>query len=323
MYRVILQPCGDAFAEEHYEATIKKSVSINTIASVVSDEILEEIKALSSNNRIAAWGVTPGNKDVNRNKWEKIQSGDITLFSSKGRIFSSGVVSYKIHNKDLALKLWGTNKTGETWEYMYFIDELKNVNIPYSLFNKVVGYKSNYIIQGFSILDEEKSENIINYFDLASETYTPEITKKDFEQIVKEFDPNAPLDAYGRIRVRKEQSFLRKYLFNNKIFGVCGICGNEYPVNLLIASHIKKRSECSDQEKLDYKNIIMPMCKLGCDDLFEKGYITVSDSKVCKIKGKPLTKALKNYINQIDERECSYWSDNSKKYFEWHKGFHS
>lgn len=62
----------------------------------------------------------------------------------------------------------------------------------------------------------------------------------------------------------------------------CGICNKEYPINLLITAHIKKQTHCTFEEKLDYKNIVMPMCKMGCDDLYEKGYIFIRDGKVMK-----------------------------------------
>ena len=46
-------------------------------------------------------------------------------------------------------------------------------------------------------------------------------------------------------------------------------------VELLVASHIKRRSECSRGEKKDYRNNVLAMCRCGCDELFELGYIVV------------------------------------------------
>lgn len=46
-------------------------------------------------------------------------------------------------------------------------------------------------------------------------------------------------------------------------------------VELLVASHIKRRSECSRGQKKDYRNNALAMCRCGCDELFELGYIVV------------------------------------------------
>ena len=52
--------------------------------------------------------------------------------------------------------MWNYNNKGDTWEYVYFIDEVKSLDIPYIEFNRVVGYADNFVIQGFNILDDEK-----------------------------------------------------------------------------------------------------------------------------------------------------------------------
>ena len=57
-------------------------------------------------------------------------------------------------------------------------------------------------------------------------------------------------------------------------------------MSCLVAAHIKKRAACSLEEKKDYKSIVMPMCSFGCDYLYERGYIAVSDGKIIDLKKK-------------------------------------
>jgi hypothetical protein len=71
--------------------------------------------------------------------------------------------------------------------------------------------------------------------------------------------------------MRTEQSYLRHVNFKYQKYVDCGICHREFPISFLVAAHVKKRSECSDEERRDYKHITMPMCKFCCDDLYEKG----------------------------------------------------
>jgi len=94
------------------------------------------------------------------------------------------------------------------------------------------------------------------------------------------------------------------------------------PVEFLVASHIKKRSYCSDEEKLNYNRVVMPMCKFGCDDLFEKGYISIQNGEVVTLKREKVTTFVEIYVNQIIGVSCEYWSKETKNYFDWLYKFH-
>jgi len=308
---VILQPCANKDAREHYVDTIENTKSLSSISQFLSDKELNELKEIYPQGQVAIWGVTPSQST----KWERIQAGDITLLAKEGAVFASAVTTYKIHSHALASQLWGFDNKGNTWEYIYFLSEVKNQHIPYKELNKVIPYNENYVIQGFSLLDEEKSINVLKAFDLESETYFPDITD---EELDKEFQNEENLDTKSTTTGRKEQSRIRRLLFKNKPTGVCCICNKEYPVKFLWAAHIKKRAKCSLDEKKDTRHIAAPMCKFGCDELYEKGYIGVKGGSVIQIKDNELTDNLQSYINSIADNSCSSWNDNTKHYFDWH-----
>ena len=308
---VILQPCANKDAREHYVDTIENTRSLDSISQFLNDKELDELKEIYPQGQVAIWGVTPSQST----KWERIQAGDITLLAKEGAVFASAVTTYKIHSHALASQLWGFDNKGNTWEYIYFLSEVKNQHIPYKELNKVIPYNENYVIQGFSLLDEEKSINVLKAFDLESETYFPNI---DTEELFKELKNEDNLETKSTTTGRKEQSAIRRLLFRNKPTGTCCICNKEYPVKFLWAAHIKKRAKCSLDEKKDLENIAAPMCKFGCDELYEKGYIGVKDGSVTQIKDNELTDNLQSYINSIADNSCSSWNDNTKHYFDWH-----
>ncbi|MGQ7095284.1 hypothetical protein ACUOBA_43195, partial [Escherichia coli] len=82
-----------------------------------------------------------------------------------------------------------------------------------------------------------------------------------------------------------DQEYLRSYLFGNRPTGECCICGRQFPVKGLVATHIKK---CSHPFSL------------------EDYILNVFLYELTKIKG----------------RKCFYWSKENKKYFEWHYYHH-
>jgi hypothetical protein len=324
MPSVILQPCGDSDANKHFIDTIQRPV----LRRMINDHLSEQQKALvmpllSGREAIPVWGVTPGKREVNVGKWKRIAVGDVALFSREGRIFATSTVAQKLHNKQLALALWDTNADGQTWEYIYFLDEITYVDIPYKRFNRVVGYKPEYVIQGFGVLDQEKSERILDAFDLRSDRYQAEeaISASAFEEAVgAALSGLEETDQKGIAAIRREQTYLRQHLFRGKVKERCSVCGEELPVDLLVASHIKKRSECSLKERLDFRHIVTPMCLLGCDALYERGYVVVNEKGIiAKGRVEVLSSDLKRHLEAIEGRKCDHWTNSSTPYFEWHR----
>ena len=317
MNKIILQPAGSASAKSHYIDTIENPVDINLIAEYVEIVDLDILKQIY-NKEAHVWGVTPGTKLLNKNKWDKIEKGDTVLFARNNHIISSATVTHKIHNLDLALELWGLDEKNETWEYIFFVDEIKTLNIPYLIFNRAVGYEDNYIIQGFNVLDEDKSSKIFESFNLISNIHLPEINEYDYEQTFIELEE---LDKTRETLTRKEQSYLRKKIFNYKTISECSICDKKINIEFLVCAHIKKRSKCNDEEKRNMHNVT-PMCKFGCDELFERGYIVVENGKIKVIKNNN-TEFVNNYLKNIDGKICNVYSQNNEQFFKWHKEFHN
>lgn len=83
-------------------------------------------------------------------------------------------------------------------------------------------------------------------------------------------------DAYAQILIRREQTRLRDLKVGRAETVHCNICGRTLPNQLLRAAHIKRRADCTAAERDNLANVLVA-CTLGCDDLFEHGYIGISD----------------------------------------------
>ena len=138
-------------------------------------------------------------------------------------------------------------------------------------------------------------------------------------------DATNEIDKKVEVLVRTEQAFLRKELFNSHDIATCCICNSIMPIKFLVTAHIKKRSLCTDAEKRDYKNIVTPMCKFGCDELYERGFIAVHGGHVINIKT-PSDDYGHDYINEylkkITGQKCNTYTPKSSGYFEWHYDKH-
>lgn len=322
MNNVILQPCGHKDAVRHYEDTVHHLVALATILPYLAAEHADALQAIYPNGECAVWGLTPGKKNVNISKWNRVKEGDVTVFAANKKLFASAVVTYKVHNVALAEHLWGRDGSNNTWEYTYFLDEVRTIDISYAAFNPVVGYVAHNVIQNFTVLHPKKSQDFFDAFGLWSETYVEPIDQSTYEDLQSKLNSLEDTDADVKGKRRLEQGYLKKHLFGRRTLATCGICAQEFPVAFLVAAHIKRRARCSESERKDL-NIVMPMCKFGCDELFENGYIAVQAGKVVDMGKKPITSRIQMKIAEVANQACLYFTPKRIDYFQWHLNDHS
>lgn len=319
--QVILQPCGiDAYA--NFEKTIKNSeIKVKDIRKYLNDTQYNELQKIYNEGNCLIWGVL---KRVG-NVWNKIEKNDISFFYKKGELFFSGIVAYKMHNERLANHLWGKDISNGTWEYIYFVKQPKEIHIDFLSFRNIIGYHTNKV-QKFTRLDEFKSNLVIEALSLDDLSEK----KSDIDEVISgiideennafdKFKNESSIEKVITISVRKEQDQLRKYLFKGKLTMKCSICGKTLPIEFLWCSHIKKRSFCSKDEKLDYKNIVTPMCKFGCDDLYERGFIAVNQDGKIEVLKHTKNDFIDTYLSELEGKECLDFKISNKDYYQAHK----
>ena len=123
-------------------------------------------------------------------------------------------------------------------------------------------------------------------------------------------------DREVRGRARREQRFARALLLGKREDGKCRLCGRVFAATFLVAAHKKRRSECSLEEKLDLRNIVMLCCVFGCDALYEHGYVTVSGDGVLDVSDRcgPVERGYAQNV-MLDRIAVA---ENESQYFAWH-----
>lgn len=318
--RIALQPSSNTIAQQHYIDTIQNKVRLESIKEYLNENEYKELKLLYPNEMLMIWGVTP----TNESKWDKLEEGrSVSLFYKNKKFFSQALITKKLHNEKLAKHLWDVDEKGNTWEYIYFLDKVSPLDLDIEVFNRTVGYAENYVLQGFNVLEGEKAEALYSNID-EFDSYDSDVDDSEDEYIEivnKQFDGELESETKGV--VRKEQGYLRNRMFKKNKTAKCSLCHNDFPVEMLVAGHIKKRSKCTREEKLDVDNIAMPVCKFGCDELFERGYIRVNeDGGVFSTNEYNATDFLWKYILRVMENKCLSHNNLTEKYFKWHRDYH-
>lgn len=114
---------------------------------------------------------------------------------------------------------------------------------------------------------------------------------------------------------RKEQRILQEWLFKDKTHENCAICGREFNIKTLVAAHKKPRSDCNDAERLD-PYIVMPVCLMGCDYLYEKMYIYIDCAEVKVGLAFPEAGSESNFIRSLVGRKVDpKWLLGNQSYF--------
>ena len=140
--------------------------------------------------------------------------------------------------------------------------------------------------------------------------------KKEFERAASQ---SGSLDREHTALGRIEQSYLRHTLFRGAVHATCALCHTRLPVGLLVAAHVKPRSECSKRERLDVENIVFGICLLGCDALYERGLIAVGRGGRVLISAAQDNAALAAILKRFRGRTCPAWNPATAPYFEWHR----
>lgn len=129
----------------------------------------------------------------------------------------------------------------------------------------------------------------------------------------------ASSDAHVMDARRLEQAALRAYLFGGRSDGSCGLCGRVLPAKFLVAGHIKPRSQCTNIERWDFRSVAMLVCTLGCDTLFEHGYVTVDENGDIAGGITPSHPALSAVVDALTGQACSAYNDARAEAFRAHR----
>lgn len=320
MTQVYIQTAKGPQPRANYAKSIVRPVAFAARRSAVPAGVLTDLTTRFPAGSAPMWGAMDG--VGSRRTYSGMQVGDTVVFVNKERAEAAGIVALKWRSEQFARAVWGP-ASGPTWEHMWALDDLRTLNIPNSELHAVAGYETHYVSQGLTrVRDQEAARRILVVLDLGLPIQDEAATRASAADAVLGFQDE--LDAEATVKRRAEQAKLRGFLLGKVTQAACALCGDVYPSGLLIAAHIKPRAACSHDERTDFKNVLMLACALGCDELYERGFVAVDDRGVVrravpKKAAMAVTPALDAYLARLDGRTAGGFTPDRAKYYRWHR----
>ena len=168
--------------------------------------------------------------------------------------------------------------------------------------------------------------------------YMTVLTDEEGQALLTECGVSAPQTSAGSLRglpgsawgteepdvqtlttIRLEQAYLRKNLLRGRLKAQCAVCGEELPARLLIAGYIKPRPNNSEEERRDYAASSMLTCALGCDALYEWGYVVVDSTGNIRAGQPAETGRVERAVQHLVGRNCTAFNENTAARFAEHE----
>jgi len=308
---LFVQPITTSPAFPNFQKTVLGKVPIGALKGIFTN-------ISPSLDLVPVWGT----KTSHRSTWDLMKSGDVVLFVRNNIIEYSSIVVDRAESALMggSYTLWADSN----YSLLIALDEVREFRLPIPQLNAMTGNSSKRVFRALSALSEEGSDRALDQLsgDLGEPlTFSPPIQFNEdaMKAALKKLEDNESSKA--TVVIRKEQDLLKGVLFQGRSLVECALCGREFaPGPFLWCCHIKPRAKCDALEKVN-PSVVTPMCKLGCDDLYEAGFVFVDQCGIIQMNPNAAwTSSLEDYYqSNLVGRACSSFSPLNASFFEWHE----
>ena len=182
----------------HYQDTIRNKVAFNRIAQHVPSSFARGLQKVFGPHPIAVWGSR--DSSANRAKFDRMKDGDEILIVEGEMIKLLGRIAGKLVSPSLSAELWKNIRgdTSEGWNLIYFIANPREIDLPFEEFCRLLGFKENFQLRGFTSIAKERLEAFYAQYD---DLYSILLRVKKGDRVQELAEP----EAYKQPPVRDEE----------------------------------------------------------------------------------------------------------------------
>jgi len=152
---------------KNIKRSIADGVNVNEL-NIKDSSLKERILKFYGAGPIKLWAL----KESLRDRWTSIDNEDYILFYHAGKFIYAARVSFKYPFTEeskqveagsyLAESIWGRDVDGKTWPYLFFLEDVREIDLPLPKLNELTGYNLK-AVAGFMKIRKEKAQSIIEY----------------------------------------------------------------------------------------------------------------------------------------------------------------
>ncbi|MFE3205837.1 hypothetical protein [Embleya sp. NPDC059237] len=298
-----------------YADTIATPVDLAAHTDLLGPRLAGQLRCLFPSGRAALWGVSRGRNDANVKKAVRIEPGNQAFFSGDRKLYLSGQVAATFRNPQLARRLWGADTDDNTWEFMYALNGVRQHHLPMDELRELLGWKPARNVQNLTHLSEVESALLTELLQL-----DPPI-RLDPEPVPDRTPPDTDADTHSepdlasagtRVADMREDVPART--------STCALCQLQLPAGVLRVHAVKSHLACSQEERESPDNV-MPLCALGCGELFTQGYLAVAPGGDIQVS--PYTTKnpiLADYVRRnLTAPRTPWWTPEREPFYAWHR----
>ena len=204
MKQIRLMPVGSMESLRHLFDTIINPVSKEKIKNYLNDEEFSKLNEVCDEELIPLWGLEPGK--MNEVVWDNLIPEDILIFVPSNEDLIITKLKYKVKNRNLAERLWGTSeRSGGYWDLLVFLEVIAVVNIEKRALLDYLGYSELDVLQS----NRDVTEKFLKEFGSLKDFINKYSDEKFNLENLKEMGPEEVFKRKGsqiskRISLKKE-----------------------------------------------------------------------------------------------------------------------
>jgi hypothetical protein len=160
MATVALQQVTSKFARENAGKTLEKPVGLNFIKKFLRPEELQGLESECPDGKVYVWGAK---LERSHQLHKMLPLRCLVLFRRGSAVYRYGVVLKWIVNLELAEFLWGFDTDGETWGLVYFLKNAREISIPASEVNRLIGRIPKDHWQGLVVISPPAADKVVQF----------------------------------------------------------------------------------------------------------------------------------------------------------------
>lgn len=166
---ILYMPPTNPEAMRHFLDTVERGVAPAEVARFLPEPTVARLEHVFGRRPLTIWGSR--DTRANRAKFDRMRPGDDILIVVGGHIRFLGFVAEKLISPQLSERIWANilQNNAEGWDLIYFIANPVEINVPWAQFCRLVGYRENYQLRGFTRVSDELLERFYARYDSAYE----------------------------------------------------------------------------------------------------------------------------------------------------------